>query len=153
MTARKVRSRRRRVTRRAPIWRSWRHFAAYMYLFICFFDFVAMPVFYEWARAPLSDLALLAQIKLLDISTQIEVMKILTTEQRWEPLTLGENGLFHLAFGAILGVAAWTRGTEKVENAARGVNDDHIEVEEVEEDQHAPAPAPLRGVDNDEEPR
>jgi hypothetical protein len=32
----------------------------------------------------------------------------------WDPLTLKGAGLFHLAFGAILGVSAFTRGQEKV---------------------------------------
>lgn len=32
----------------------------------------------------------------------------------WEPLTLKAAGTFHIAFGAILGVAAWTRGQEKI---------------------------------------
>lgn len=33
----------------------------------------------------------------------------------WEPLTVQGGGLFHLSFLAILGVASWTRGMEKVE--------------------------------------
>ena len=33
----------------------------------------------------------------------------------WQPLTLQGGGLIHISFGAILGVAAWTRGQEKVE--------------------------------------
>jgi hypothetical protein len=32
----------------------------------------------------------------------------------WDPLTLKGAGLFHLAFGAILGVSAYTRGQEKI---------------------------------------
>lgn len=32
---------------------------------------------------------------------------------QWKPLTLEYTGVFHLAFGAILGVAAWSRGVEK----------------------------------------
>lgn len=38
----------------------------------------------------------------------------------WVTLTLGEGGLFHMAMGAILGVAAWTRGQEKVKRLAVG---------------------------------
>lgn len=34
--------------------------------------------------------------------------------RQWEPLTLQYGGLIHLAFGAILGISAWTRGQEKV---------------------------------------
>ena len=35
--------------------------------------------------------------------------------QQWVPLTLSNGGLFHMAFGAVLGVAAFTRGQEKIE--------------------------------------
>ena len=33
---------------------------------------------------------------------------------QWEPLTLKGAGLFHMAMGAILGIAAWSRGQEKL---------------------------------------
>jgi hypothetical protein len=36
------------------------------------------------------------------------------TFKQWEPITLQYGGLIHLAFGAILGISAWTRGQEKV---------------------------------------
>lgn len=32
----------------------------------------------------------------------------------WDPLTLKAGGLFHVAYGAILGVSAWSRGQEKI---------------------------------------
>ena len=32
----------------------------------------------------------------------------------WDPLTLKGAGMFHLSFGAILGVSAYTRGQEKI---------------------------------------
>jgi hypothetical protein len=32
----------------------------------------------------------------------------------WVPLTLQGGGLYHISMGAILGIAAWTRGKEKV---------------------------------------
>lgn len=31
----------------------------------------------------------------------------------WKSLSLENGGLIHMAFGAILGVTAWTRGSEK----------------------------------------
>jgi len=34
----------------------------------------------------------------------------------WQPLTLGGGGLYHLAMGAVLGIAAWSRGQEKIAN-------------------------------------
>jgi hypothetical protein len=33
---------------------------------------------------------------------------------QWDPLTLKGAGLFHMAMGAVLGVAAWSRGQEKM---------------------------------------
>ena len=33
---------------------------------------------------------------------------------QWNPLTLQGAGLFHLAMGAVLGIAAWSRGQEKI---------------------------------------
>ena len=39
------------------------------------------------------------------------------TYTQWQSLTLQNGGLIHLAFGAILGVTAWTRGQEKAAKA------------------------------------
>jgi hypothetical protein len=33
---------------------------------------------------------------------------------QWVPMTLQGGGLFHIAYGAILGVTAWSRGREKM---------------------------------------
>lgn len=35
----------------------------------------------------------------------------------WESLTTSNGGVFHVAMGAILGAAAWTRGHENIERA------------------------------------
>jgi hypothetical protein len=75
----------------------WRPLMGYLYMIICFVDFVLfpavtmiMPVFYK----------LIAGLS-IDYSA-------------WESLTLQNGGMVHLAFGAILGIAAWTRGQEKI---------------------------------------
>jgi hypothetical protein len=34
---------------------------------------------------------------------------------QWSPLTLLSGGVFHAAMGAVLGVAAWSRGQEKIQ--------------------------------------
>lgn len=86
----------------------WRPVAAMVYLFICLVDFVAMPIYFEYSHARLTpervaDIA----IKFNDGATQVEAMRVLRADRAWEPLTLRETGLFHIAFGAILGVAAW----------------------------------------------
>jgi hypothetical protein len=36
------------------------------------------------------------------------------SQQQWNPITLKEGGFYHLAMAAIIGVAAWTRGQEKI---------------------------------------
>ena len=38
----------------------------------------------------------------------------------WVPLTLQGGGLYHISMGAILGIAAWTRGKEKVASIESG---------------------------------
>lgn len=133
--------RRNRVYRKTSMWSSWRHVAAYVYLFICLFDFVAMPVYYESTHKSVGELQLITAVKPLDPIAQVEVIKTLNTHQRWEPLTLGENGLFHVAFGAILGVAAWTRGQEKSDRIRYGSDD----TDDVDDD-------PIPESDSDEPP-
>ena len=36
------------------------------------------------------------------------------TKMQWDPITLKEGGFYHLSMAAIIGVAAWTRGQEKI---------------------------------------
>jgi len=75
----------------------WRPAMAWLYGLICFMDFIGFPflsmmnpVFYKfWGIAAMS-------------------------YQPWVSLTLQNGGLVHLAFGAILGITAWTRGQEKI---------------------------------------
>lgn len=66
----------------------WRAAAGWTYLIICMFDFVIAPVL--WAVLP-------------------HYINSMPTEP-WQPHTLTNGGLVHISFGAILGVAAWTRG-------------------------------------------
>jgi hypothetical protein len=76
--------------------RKWRPMMAYTYMAICMFDFVVGPIinYYFFTKTSIPFVA-------------------------WKTLTLGEGGLFHLAMGAILGVAAFTRGQEKVTRIER----------------------------------
>lgn len=75
----------------------WRPAMGWLYMVICAFDFIIGPVL------SLTMPAVLAGIGVTTI-----------TYTPWESLTLSNGGLIHLAFGAILGVAAWTRGQEKI---------------------------------------
>lgn len=94
--------------------RYWRPIAAYVYIAICVFDFVGMPLFMELQNDRVNVEAF-AQIKELqgEATQQAAIAAINLGPREWVPLTLEGGGLFHIAFGAILGVAAWTRGQEK----------------------------------------
>lgn len=109
------------VPKKPSVWQSWRHFAAYVYLGICLFDFVLMPIAYELFHRSLGPVALIQASRGLDPAAQVEIIKTFSANERWEPLTLGETGLFHIAFGAILGVSAWTRGREKHSRIQNGM--------------------------------
>lgn len=70
----------------------WRPIAAMVYVAICLFDFIIAPIIFSAYSYHLKSEML----------------------QAWIPLTLQGGGIFHVSFGAILSVSAWTRGTEKV---------------------------------------
>lgn len=69
----------------------WRPVMGWIYALICLFDFVI---------APTITIVLTAVTK--------------TDIPEWKSLTLENGGLIHLAFAAILGVTAWTRGQESI---------------------------------------
>lgn len=71
----------------------WRPAMAWSYLTICLFDFLLGPVFY-------------AIVQGMFFPGQ--------PMQQWHPNTLSEGGLYHIAMMAIVGVAAWSRGQEKL---------------------------------------
>ena len=75
----------------------WRPAMGWLYMLICAFDFII---------APILTMTMPVYLKMLG-AAQISYMQ-------WQSLTLSNGGLIHLAFGAILGVAAWTRGQEKI---------------------------------------
>lgn len=94
--------------------RWWRPLAAVVYLVICICDFILFPWYFGTRIPSVTDVAL--AIKDLEPS----VGSVLAAPRaQWEPLTLMGGGMFHVAFGAILGVAAWTRGNEKIEKLRR----------------------------------
>lgn len=72
--------------------RYWRPIAAMVYVAICLFDFIIAPIIFSAYSYHLKSEML----------------------QAWVPLTLQGGGIFHVSFGAILSVSAWTRGTEKI---------------------------------------
>ena len=74
----------------------WRPAMAWLYMLICFTDFVLFPA-----------LALILPAVLAKAGIPVEY-------DRWESLTLTNGGIIHVAFGTILGIAAWSRGKEKI---------------------------------------
>jgi hypothetical protein len=71
----------------------WRPMMGWMYMTVCIFDFIIFPIL--WTLVQVYD-----------------HQGLVTAE--WSPLTLKGGGLFHMAMGAVLGVAAWSRGQEKI---------------------------------------
>lgn len=65
----------------------------WIYMLTCTFDFVIAPILWSLLQA---------------------VQGGQVTNQ-WQPLTLQGAGLYHIAMGAVLGIAAYGRTKEKVE--------------------------------------
>jgi hypothetical protein len=106
-----------------PWWKeAWRPAAAAVYLIICLLDFGIMPLIYEWINASLTNQSLVdLALKFSDPAAQIQALQTLKMTRVWVPLTLQGNGMFHIAFGAILGITAFTRGQEKAAWASVGM--------------------------------
>jgi len=73
----------------------WRPAMGWLYMLICFLDMAVFPVLWAlwqgWNHAPIT---------------------------QWNPLTLQGAGLFHIAMGAVLGIAAFGRTQEKLAGTA-----------------------------------
>jgi hypothetical protein len=80
----------------------WRPMMGWMYMVVCICDFVIFPIL--WSL--------------------IQTIGGGRVETQWSPITLQGAGLFHMAMGAILGIAAFGRTQEKL----AGVNNDKIAV-------------------------
>jgi len=74
----------------------WRPAMGWMYMIVCMMDMVIFPILWSILQA---------------------VNHGQVTNQ-WQPLTLQGAGLFHLAMGAVLGIAAFGRTQEKVAGTA-----------------------------------
>ena len=79
--------------------KKWRPAMGWMYMLVCMMDMVIFPI--AWS--------------LLQTVTSTPITQ-------WNPLTLQGAGLFHLAMGAVLGIAAYGRTQEKVAGAANNVS-------------------------------
>jgi len=76
----------------------WRPMMGWLYMAVCAFDFVLFPILWSLLQA---------------------VMHVGQITQ-WNPLTLQGAGLFHIAMGAVLGIAALGRTQEKLQGANNG---------------------------------
>jgi len=74
----------------------WRPAMGWLYMLICLVDFVIFPAL---------TMVLPAILKGFGITVAYTA---------WQSLSLQNGGFIHIAMAAILGVAAWTRGNEKV---------------------------------------
>jgi tryptophan-rich sensory protein len=85
----------------------WRWSALILYLVICFYDFMFVPIWYGLNRPDIAQfIDILNTVE--DPLIQLELMKKLTGQHN--PFTLMGGGLFHLAFGAILTGSAFGIG-------------------------------------------
>lgn len=77
--------------------KKWRPAMGWMYMIVCMLDMAIFPVLWS-------------------------VLQVLTKQPitQWNPLTLQGAGLFHLAMGAVLGIAAFGRTQEKIAGADKG---------------------------------
>ena len=74
----------------------WKAFSGGVYLLICVFDFIIVPVWIGLNRSQLP----VEQLLKLEPSVQMKVIDVYTYQH--EPFTLKGAGMFHLAFGALL---------------------------------------------------
>ena len=77
----------------------WRFAALSVYLLICFYDFMFVPIWYGLNRPDISELMKIVN-ETQDTLVRLDLLKTLVSQH--SPFTLMGGGLFHLAFGAIL---------------------------------------------------
>lgn len=75
----------------------WRPMMGWIYMGTCFCDFVLFPILWSLLQAVLKQ-----------------------PVSQWQPLTLQGAGLYHIAMGAVLGIAAMGRTQEKLAGANNG---------------------------------
>lgn len=74
----------------------WRPMMGWLYFVVCIFDFILFPIMWSILQATMAG----------SVTTP------------WQPITLQGAGLFHVAMGAILGIAVYGRTKEKVEGVS-----------------------------------
>lgn len=74
----------------------WRPAMGWLYMAMCAMDFIVFPIF-----------SMIQPVVMRHFKYEMAYVP-------WASLTLSNGGMIHIAFGAILGVAAYTRGQEKI---------------------------------------
>ena len=75
--------------------KKWRPAMGWMYMMICTLDMAIFPILWSILQASMGQ-----------------------SISQWNPLTLQGAGLFHIAMGAVLGIAAFGRTQEKLAGSA-----------------------------------
>lgn len=75
--------------------RKWRPAMGWMYMVVCVFDFIIFPIL--WAT-----------LQFWEVEASNDAFR------QWQPMTLMGAGLFHIAMGAVLGIAVYGRTKEKM---------------------------------------
>jgi hypothetical protein len=76
--------------------KKWRPVMGWVYMLTCTMDFVIFPILWSLLQA----------------------LSHGSVNSQWQPITLQGAGLYHIAMGAVLGIAAYGRTKEKVEGKA-----------------------------------
>lgn len=82
----------------------WRPAMGWLYMITCTFDFIIFPILWAIFQA--------------SVHQKVDA---------WDPITLQGAGLYHLAMGAILGIAAYGRTQEKIQGVAGGMQESNIQ--------------------------
>lgn len=77
--------------------KKWRPMMGWIYMATCTADFVVFPILWS----------VLQTLSKGNVTSQ------------WQPITLQGAGLYHIAMGAVLGIAAYGRTKEKIEGASK----------------------------------
>lgn len=75
----------------------WRPMMGWLYFAVCMFDFILFPILWS----------------------VLQVVSNGSVTTPWQPISLQGAGLFHIAMGAVLGIAAYGRTKEKIEGVAQ----------------------------------
>jgi hypothetical protein len=83
--------------------RHWRDWLALCYIAICVFDFMVGATWWNLSIREMFNECLVKYDQAICYAN---------LPPMWQPYTLQNGGMFHIAMGAILGAAAWKRADE-----------------------------------------